>query len=180
MQFEYIETERLKLRKITPQVMEYVYNSLTDDETMAFFGLTSIEALEKERFKFRNGLATFNKSYLNFIIIDKQTNRAIGSSGYHTWYLDHNRAEIGYALYDDTNKRKGYMSEAVAAILAYGFTEMKLYRIEAMVADYNTASVRILEKFGFVHEGRLREHYNVNGKMEDSVLYGLLKKEFRG
>jgi ribosomal-protein-alanine N-acetyltransferase len=72
------------------------------------------------------------------------------------------------------------MSEAVAAILTYGFNEMKLYRIEAMVADYNTASVRILEKFGFVHEGRLREHYNVNGKMEDSVLYGLLKKEFRG
>lgn len=180
MLFEYIETERLKLRKITPQVMEYVYNTLTDNEIIAFFGLPSIEALEKEKYKFRNGLSTFNKSYLNFVIIDKQTDTAIGNCGYHTWYLDHDRAEIGYALYDDTHKRKGYMSEAVAAVLTYGFNEMNLYRIEAMAADYNTASLKILEKFGFIFEGRLREHYNVNGKMEDSVLYGLLKKEFKG
>ena len=48
MEFEYIETDRLKLRKITPDVMEYVYGILTDDELMAFFGITSPEVLEKE------------------------------------------------------------------------------------------------------------------------------------
>lgn len=180
MEFEYIETDRLKLRKITPDVMEYVYSVHTDDELMAFFGITSPEILEKEKQKFRNGLTTFNRSYLNFVIIDKQTNTVLGACGYHTWYVEHNRAEIGYGLYDDAHKQKGYMSEAVTAMLAYGFNDMKLHRIEAMTADYNTASIRILEKSGFVYEGRLREHYNVNGKMEDSVLFGLLKKDFKG
>ena len=178
MKFEYIETDRLKLRIVTPDVMEYVYDVFTDDELMSFFGITSPEVLEKEKHKFRNGLTTFNKSYLNFVIIDKQTNTALGACGYHTWYVEHDRAEIGYGLYNDTHKRKGYMSEAVAAMLAYGFNKMNLHRIEAMTADYNTASIKILEKSGFVYEGRLREHYNVNGKMEDSVLYGLLKKDF--
>lgn len=179
MEFEYIETGRLKLRKITPDVLEYVYDVLTDDELMTFFGITSPEILEKEKQKFRNGLTTFNRSYLNFIIIEKQTNYVLGACGYHTWYVEHNRAEIGYGLYDDSHKQKGYMSEAVAAMLAYGFNDMKLHRIEAMTADYNTASIRILEKCGFVYEGRLREHYNVNGTMEDSVLFGLLKKDFK-
>lgn len=180
MEFEYIETERLKLRIITPDVMEYVYSMFNDDELMAFFGITAPEVLEKEKHKFRNGLTTFNRSYLNFVIIEKQSNTPIGACGYHTWYVEHNRAEIGYGLYDDIHKCKGYMSEAAVAMLAYGFNQMNLHRIEAMAADYNTASLRILEKTGFVYEGRLREHYNVNGKMEDSVLYGLLKNEFRG
>ena len=180
MEFEYIETDRLKLRKITPDVMEYVYGILTDDELMAFFGITTPEVLEKEKQKFRNGLTTFNRSYLNFVIIEKQTDAVLGACGYHTWYVEHNRAEIGYGLYDDSHKQKGYMSEAVTAMLTYGFNDMKLHRIEAMTADYNTASIRILEKSGFVYEGRLREHYNVNGKMEDSVLFGLLKKDFKG
>ena len=60
----------------------------------------------------------------------------------------------------------------------YGFSEMDLHRVEALTATYNTASISTLKKFGFMFEGTLREHYNVEGVMEDSVMFALLKHEY--
>ena len=71
------------------------------------------------------------------------------------------------------------MTEALKAVLGYGFSQMGLHRIEAMAAPYNTASLRLLQNMGFTFEGTLRQHYNVNGNMEDSVMYSLLKHEFK-
>jgi ribosomal-protein-alanine N-acetyltransferase len=51
---------------------------------------------------------------------------------------------------DDNFKRKGLMTEAVDAIIDYGFTKMNLNRIEALVASYNVASLRIIEKNNFI------------------------------
>lgn len=67
------------------------------------------------------------------------------------------------------------MTEAMETILKYGFDEMNLHRIEGYVAEYNTASIKLLEKFDFQKEGVMREHYFVDGKAENSVVYALLK-----
>ena len=71
------------------------------------------------------------------------------------------------------------MSEALAAVLDYGFGTMGLHRVEALVAEWNVPSLKLLAKFNFTFEGTLREHYNVDGIMEDSVMYSLLKTEFK-
>lgn len=144
---------------------------------MSFLGLNT-EALAKEKAKYAVGLVTFNKSYLYHTIIERKSGNIIGWCGYHTWYTQHNRAEIGYGLYSDDYKRQGIMTEALNAILAFGFSNMNLHRIEAMTASYNTASINTLLKFGFTQEGILREHYLVGDKMEDSLMFSLLKHEF--
>ncbi|MFD2603649.1 GNAT family N-acetyltransferase [Flavobacterium suzhouense] len=167
------------LRLYTPEVAKHVFTTMSDDELMAFLGLDSTEALAKEKEKFSLGIATYNRSFANFQMIDKETGKHIGACGFHTWVPDHRRAEIGYALDNDAYKQKGLMSEALYAILKYGFNEMNLHRIEALVAEWNTASVKLLTKFGFQKEGVLRQHYVVNDIPEDSVAYSLLKPEFR-
>ena len=92
--------------------------------------------------------------------------------------MDHERAEIGYGLFGDEYKRQGLMSEAILPIIEYGFIEMKLNRIEAFIGPENIASIKLINKLNFVKEGQLREHYCENNRVEDSIVYSLLRKEY--
>ena len=178
MKFEELKTDRLKLRKLTAEVFDYVYQHLSEDQQMDFLGLNSKEALETERSKYKKGFETFNKKFLYFQLIEQESHKIIGWCGYHTWYVDHDRAEIGYGLFGEEYKRKGLMSEAITPIIKYGFETMKLHRIEAFVEPKNEASIRLITKLNFVKEGVLREHYFSNNQMEDSIVYSLLKHEY--
>lgn len=68
------------------------------------------------------------------------------------------------------------MSRIVPVVIDYGYTQMKLHRIEAFVEPSNTQSIRLLEKFQFEKEGYCKEHYYYEGKYDDSVMYALIKK----
>ena len=178
MKFEELHTERLILRKITPEVLSYVHATLNDDALLEFFG-TDEKGLEKQKDKFAKGMVTFNRTFTNFQLLDKMSRKVIGNCGFHTWYPLHNRAEIGYDI-TESYRRKGLMTEAVDAVLNYGFNQMGLHRVEALTATYNDASMKIIQHFNFSLEGTLREHYNVDGVMEDSVMYSLLRHEYEG
>ena len=175
-----LHTGRLTLRAITPEVYDYIYANMDDNSIIAFLGLASEEALQKEKKKYRQGLATHNRKFINFLMIDKQTHAIIGACGFHTWFPDHRRAEIGYSLYNDIHKRKGLMTEALNAVLKYGFETMNLHRVEALIGRENTASLKLVSNFNFKQEGVLREHYVVNGIPEDSLAFSLLVHEFKG
>ncbi len=178
MEFEYLHTERLLLRKSTIVEYNYVFNHYTNNELKAFFGITLDHELEKEKEKFYGGYVTYNRSFLFFHLIDKNTQVNMGGCGFHNWFAEHARSEIGYALLHNDYKQKGFMTEALKPIIQYGFEKMSLNRIEALVSPNNTASIKLIEKSGFSKEGYLREHYTNKGTKEDSVLYGLLKKEY--
>jgi len=178
MHFKELTTSRLILRKLTAEDYVYLHENLDDNELMTFLGLESEAALQKEKDKYNQGYTSYNRTLVNFQLIEKVSGKVIGDCGYHTWSKPHNRAEIGYALNNDMHKRKGYMTEAVKAVLHYGFNTMSLHRVEALTARENVASLKVLQNMGFTYEGTLRQHYNVNGEMEDSIMYSLLKHEF--
>jgi RimJ/RimL family protein N-acetyltransferase len=83
------------------------------------------------------------------------------------------RAEIGYGLAHWAWGR-GYMHEALKALLHFAFSELALNRIEADVDPRNKASAQVLERLGFKKEGHLREYWIVEGDVSDSDFYGLL------
>lgn len=178
MQFDFIQTPRLLLRQYTPQVSEYVFINYSDNDLKTFLGLSVPEELEKEKFRFNNNLTTFNKSFLYFHIVNKETSAVMGWCGYHTWYTDHNRAEIGYKLNNDEFKQQGFMAEALPPIIEFGFTQMQLHRIEAMVGGDNIPSLKLVSQNGFVKEGVLREHWKIDDIMDDSWMFSLLKWEW--
>ncbi len=89
------------------------------------------------------------------------------------------RAETGYALAQRC-WGQGYMHEALGAFLKHAFGPLDLHRIEADIDPRNAPSARALERHGFQREGFLRERWIVNDEICDTVLYGLLAREFQG
>lgn len=178
IQFEILETPRLLLRTLTPDIYIKVLEELSDEQLMDFTGYTRPEDIAKERARQNGGLSSYAMTFLYWHALDKETQKVIGSIGYYRVFPEHERGEIGYNIYDEANRRKGYMKELMPIVLAYGFETMKLHRIEAMISLDNEASIGLIEKFGFVEEGLLREHYYKDGKHEDSVVFSLLKSEW--
>ena len=91
----------------------------------------------------------------------------------------HRRAELGYAL-GSPHWRRGYMIEALPVLIDHAFGELGLRRLEADVDPRNEPSLRLLDKLGFEREGYLRERYDVNGELQDTVMLGLLARERAG
>ena len=179
MKFEEIITDKLILRKFTQESFDSIYSDMSQDEQLDILGLNSIEKLLEEKEKYKKGLSTYNKKFLYHQLIDKKTSTIIGWCGFHTWYTDHNRAEIGYGLFDNSYKGQGIMSEVIALIVNYGFNTMNLERIEAFVSPNNRPSIKLLKRINFKEEGLLKHHYFDNNKMDDSILFALLKSEYK-
>jgi ribosomal-protein-alanine N-acetyltransferase len=173
-----LETDRLLLKELNPDIIYNLFNFYTDQEIVAFLGLRSENELELERRKFDEGYTTFNTSFKHFLMVDKKTGTVIGKTGFRVWHVHHYRAEIGYSITDERYLNKGYMTEANRAIIKFGFEQMGLNRIEAFAGPNNIASLKILRSLGFTEEGKLREHYFKDNRMEDSVCFGLLKREY--
>jgi ribosomal-protein-alanine N-acetyltransferase len=72
--------------------------------------------------------------------------------------------------------RHGYMTAAVGAVIPFAFTTLRLHRLEAACIPTNTASIRLLEKTGFVREGYAREYLCINGMWQDHLLYARLQE----
>ena len=178
MEFETLKTERLILKKITPEVLKYLFENYSDAEIKKELGLTSDTELTTEKAKSYGGYTTYDRTILSFLLVLKENNETIGRCGYHNWYKDHKKAEIGYVLYQEENKRKGYMNEALGAIVAYGFNTMNLNRIEACTGPTNIASQNLIKKYGFTQEGYLRQHYIRNEEIQDSLIFSLLREEY--
>ena len=179
MLLEEHKTGRLLLRKVTPEILEHIYGSFSEEEQMAYLGFDTKEELKKEKLKFKEGLSTHNRKFLYFKLFDPVLQNIWGWCGYHTWYTDHDRAEIGYGLFSNDLKRQGLMTEAMRFTLDYGFNNMNLHRVEAFIGSNNEASLKLAAKFGFQNEGVLREHYFYEGRHEDSEAFGLLKSEYK-
>lgn len=86
--------------------------------------------------------------------------------------------EIGYDV-GQSMQGKGIGTKAVSLFVEKIFAETEMRRLIAYVAQDNGASRKILEKIGFVKEGLCREHFIINGKPTNEILYGLLRSDLK-
>ncbi|MBX6342118.1 MAG: GNAT family N-acetyltransferase, partial [Thermomicrobiaceae bacterium] len=112
-------------------------------------------------------------------IVDRASGRVVGTVTLFNVDQGDRRAEIGYALARPLWGR-GYMTEAVRAVLAFGFEALGLNRIEAMCEAPNVASARVMEKVGMRYEGTLRQYLFSKGAFQDMRLYAILREEWPG
>lgn len=89
-----------------------------------------------------------------------------------TWGI----AELGFYVDPDAHGQ-GYATAAVGHLVDYAFEQRRLEKLFANALSSNAASQRVLEKNGFVEEGRFRDHGFVDGERVDVLRYGLLADE---
>jgi ribosomal-protein-alanine N-acetyltransferase len=175
--FPHLETERLMLRPLTPADLEFIYQHFSDPDINRYLHdeepiRTRQDARAIVDFYTEPGVQHYNR----WVIVLKSNDKSIGTCGYHKWRKRHFCAEIGFDL-AKVFWKQGLMTEALTATLEFGFGEMELNRIEALVHPHNLASIRLLEKLHFQNEGCLREYYYQGGMFHDCLKFSLLRRE---
>ena len=115
---------------------------------------------------------------LQFVVVDRAVDRAIGACLLFRYDEASARAELGYVL-GRAHWGRGLMHEALVALLDCAFGRMDLRRIEAQVDTRNAASAALLSRLGFTKEGLLRQRWVSKGEVRDVEMFGLLRHEWR-
>ncbi|GAB6421521.1 hypothetical protein bcgnr5372_23530 [Bacillus luti] len=126
MGFPKLETERLLLRELTLLDAEAMFRYFSKESVIRYFGMDSFENIEQAK----TTIQTFKNRYeegsvFRWGIEKKGSGQLIGTCGFHLINNHHKRAEIGYEL-DDIYWGQGYATEALQAILTYGFQSLQL------------------------------------------------------
>ena len=119
-----------------------------------------------------------DESY-SFLIFDQSTDELTGGltlGGVRRGVAQ--AATLGYWM-GESFAGRGRMTRAVAAATRYGFSVLRLHRIEAACVPENVASMTLLERNGFHREGIARAYLKIDGAWRDHLLYALLEHEAR-
>ncbi|HLF25834.1 MAG TPA: GNAT family protein [Anaerolineae bacterium] len=175
-----LETERLLLREFAESDWPAVLAYQSDPRYLRYYPLSHRTPEEVRRFvqAFIDQQHARPRTKFQLALILKADKRLIGNCGIRRAALDAWEANIGYEL-DPREWGHGYATEAARAIVRFGFEELKLHRISAQCIAENTASVRVLERIGLQCEGRLRETEWMTGRWWDTLLYGILEREWQ-
>lgn len=172
--FPILETERLLLREIVYEDAQGIFDCFSNYDVTRYYGQDTLTSIEQAN----QFVEFFAKNYkekrgIRWGIEINDQEGIIGTIGFNAWSPKHKRAEIGYELHPQ-HWRKGYAKEAVSKVLSYGFNELDLIRIGAVVFIENESSNELLTKLGFEKEGILRNYMYQNGHPYDTNVYSLL------
>lgn len=169
-----LETERLRLRAITVEDAEDVFDYGKDPESNMFMPWpTHLTIADTYAY-----LETIPKNHaarerLGFAITLKEDGKFIGSCDYHTISLAHHRVMLGYVL----NKKhwgNGYMTEAVHEMIRFAFEEMEMHRVSAHCDEDNIRSARVMERCGMKFEGMMKDYELRRGVFVSTKTYAII------
>lgn len=177
--FRGLATPRLALRALAVGDAPGYLEVFSDPDVMRYWSSEPIATLDEARELLAQDLEWVAAGdALCWALALPDSDRLIGKVNLYLFSRRNRRAEIGYVL-GHRYWGLGLMSEAIGAVLDFGFDTLGLHRIEADVDPEHDASLALLDKFGFAREGRFRERWNVHGEWRDSVMLGLLAADFR-
>jgi len=177
--FPTLAGERVVLRELESGDAADLFVWRSDPEVQKYNSVPMKDVAEATALidELRRGYSAHSEIY--WAVTQRGDGRAIGLFGFNSWERFHHRADIGYDLRRDFWGR-GIATEALHAMLRFGFTCMQLNRIEVRTIADNHGSVRLLQRLGFQREGLRREHsLEDDGTYHDGAIYGLLQREYR-
>ena len=173
-----LETPRLRLRKLTARDAWDIYHYSSDPEVARHVLWDAHQSLSDSKSYLRYMMRKYRQQEpASWGIELLQTQEIIGTIGFMWINRDNASAEVGYSLSRDYWGR-GYMTEALKAVIAYSFSEMHLNRIEAQHELANPASGAVMRKCGMKLEGTLRQRLFNKGVFVDVNLYSILRSDF--
>ena len=174
-----LETDRLILRKMTLDDAQDIFEYAKDEKISKWVTWPVHKSIDDTK-KFINFVLDGYKKnkHLGFVAERKDDKKVIGTVGFNEFFYDHDKSEISYT-FGTKYWGKGYATEAAKKIVAFGFNELGLNKIQAYVFVPNEASKKVLKKVGMQFEGLSRQaRKNLDGKYLDLELYAILKEDF--
>jgi ribosomal-protein-alanine N-acetyltransferase len=175
--FPILKTERLLLRQVNNNDAERILSLRSNDQVMKYIPRPYL----KNREDALELIALFDDKIENGIGINwgiaflEEPEKLLGIIGHYRIKPEHYRAETGYMIFPEHNG-KGIVSEALKKVVEFGFNEMKLHSIEAILDPENIGSEKVLLKNGFVKEAHLIENEYYEGRFLDTMIYSILNK----
>lgn len=165
-----LETDRLRLRRLTLQDRADIHSVLLDAHTMTVMHLPCSEKFADQ---WLNRQIAQYKSHMpaNWYVERKADGAFLGIMGLNLTEADGVRcAELGYLIHPDY-QRQGYASEGAKACMEYAFQVLNADYVTASIAADNTPSLSLAEKLGLFP---FQEHiYRRNGEDVRYILYGV-------
>lgn len=173
-----IKTERLILRPVRMTDAQDLYEYSRDPEVARHVLWDAHRSIHQTRAYIRFLLRQYRSAAPGtFVIALRDTDKVIGTIGF-MWLQQENRsAEVGYSL-SRAYWNHGIMTEALRAVIEFGFVKLNLNRIEAQHESDNPASGRVMHNAGMRHEGTLRQRIYNKGRYADVELYAILRQDF--
>jgi [ribosomal protein S5]-alanine N-acetyltransferase len=174
-----LRTPRLRLRPLQHPDAAALFSIFADARVARYLSKPPWPSIEVAHERIARDIEAMKLGrYACFGIQEESGGRLVGECSLFNFQEQSRRAEVGYTLAFES-WGNGYMNEALISLLEFGFSELRLNRVEADVDPRNAASARTLERLGFRKEGHLRERWIVAGEVSDSSLYGLLAGDWR-
>ncbi|HWC52921.1 MAG TPA: GNAT family N-acetyltransferase [Chitinophagaceae bacterium] len=176
--FPLLTTERFFLQQIFPEDQQFIFEGLSHPDIIRFYGVRydSLEATKKQMDWYEKNLK--ENTGCSWKIVDKTSGEKIGVVAYYYFKPEHKKAEIGFWIFPQY-WNKGIVTETLKAVIAYCRKEKGIHRLEAFVEEGNEASSRVLEKLGFVCEGKMYECEIKDGRFINLIIFGLLSDRQR-
>ncbi len=168
-----IETERLKIRMVQKGDAEDLYELCRRPETSRFSLWSPHEDLKETKEFIAYQISLYRKRKCMFFVVEeKASGKVIGTCSYVSMDSDYKMAEIGYSILSDLWNH-GFATEVAEALTGYAFDRIGVQRVFARLLPQNTASARVLLKLGFEFEGRAKNGFYYNGRVDDVDVYGI-------
>lgn len=170
-------TPRLTLRPVRMSDAADLYEYSRDPEVARHVLWDAHRSIHQTRAYIRYLLRQYrNAAPSTFAIALRDTGKVVGTIGF-MWVQPENRsAEVGYSL-SRAFWNQGYMSEALRAVVDFGFGQLGLNRIEAQHECDNPASGHVMQNAGMRHEGTLRQRLYNKGRFVDVELYAIVRAD---
>jgi ribosomal-protein-alanine N-acetyltransferase len=180
--FPEIRTRRLILRQPTMKDAEWYFEHFSRPEMVWGGGEPGPKDMNAAREELRKHMVDLYRERLGFrwLVTLKRDGRPIGSLGFYKWAPHASyQAEMGYDLAKEY-WGEGIMSEAMKAVIDFGFERMELNRIEVFIMPRNKRSIKLVRNLGFKREGLLRQrYYDEFGHFTDDVLFSMLRSDWK-
>jgi len=173
-----LQGPRVRLRALAPADVPALFAVYSDPGVMRYWSNAPYTNIEQAQAKFAE-LDRGNRAgeFFAWAIAHNRDDAMLGTCSLFEISQPHRRASLGYAL-GSAHWGNGYALEAARLAIAHAFVTMALHRLEADVDPRNTPSLRLLDRLGFMREGLLRERWYVAGETQDSLLCGLLARDY--
>lgn len=170
--FPVLELDRIILREIQTSDAKKFFDYTNNPKVNAFLPKDEIpNSIIQAEEELSYWARLFHYRHCVYWAIElKKDSRFIGTCGFHNWSKTHHRGEISYDL-DYNYWGNGYTTEAIKAIIEYGFYKMSMIRIQATAAVDNYPSIRVLEKNGFLKEGLMKNYGILHDQVKDFYLF---------